>query len=346
MMSRLSPVLGLALLLGAGCARHPASGEASAPLPAARVRVATASVEDLPVLTETSGTVRPVRRAQIAAKLMGTIEELPVTLGQRVRSGDLVARIAAGEIAARAAQAQAQLNIARRDLERERSLLGKGASTADTVRGLEDRLTLTQAMVREAEVMLGYATIRAPFDGVVARKPAEAGDLASPGMTLLELEGTGDFQVEAAIPDSLAAKLSPGTKLAVEIPVSGLKFDAVVAEVSSAADPDARSVLVRLTVPAEAAVRSGQFVRVFVPGAPVRTVLAPAAALSPFGQLERIFTVGANNHAELRLVKSGARHGATGGERIEILSGLAGNERVVVDPPATLREGQPLEIAP
>lgn len=346
MMSRLSPVLGLALLLGAGCAKHPASGDASAPLPAARVRVATASVEDLPVLTEISGTVRPVRRAQIAAKLMGTIEEMPVTLGQRVRSGEIVARIAAAEIAARVAQAQSQLNVARRDLERERALLGKGASTADTVRGLEDRLALTQAMVRESEVMLGYATIRAPFDGVVARKPAEAGDLASPGMTLLELDGTGAFQVEAAIPDSLAAKLSPGAKLAVEIPVSGLRFDAVVAEVSSAADPGARSVLARLAVPTEIAVRSGQFARVFVPGAPVRTVLAPATALSPFGQLERIFTVGANNRAELRLVKSGARHGATGGERIEILSGLAGNERVVVDPPATLREGQPLEVTP
>jgi RND family efflux transporter MFP subunit len=346
MMSRLSPVLGLTLLLGAGCAKPPASGDASAPLPTARVRVAAASVDDLPVRTEVSGTIRPVRRAQIAARLMGTIEELPVTLGQHVRAGDLVARIAAGEIAARVAQAQAQLNVARRDLERERALLGKGASTADTVRGLEDRYTLAQAMVREAEVMLGYAAIRAPFDGVVARKPAEAGDLASPGMTLLELEGTNAFQVEAAIPDSLAAKLIPGAKLAVELPVSGLKFDAVVAEVSSAADPGARSVLVRLTVPADTTVRSGQFVRVFVPGAPARTVLAPAAALSPFGQLERIFTVGGNNRAELRLVKSGARHGPAGAERIEILSGLAGNERVVVDPPATLREGQPLEIAP
>lgn len=347
MIPRSLAVLGSAfLLLGSACSRPPSPLTPNPASPPARVRVANASIENVPVLTEVSGTVRPVRRAQIAAKLMGTIEELPVTLGQRVRSGDLVARIAAGEIAARVAQAQAQLNIARRDLERERSLLGKGASTADTVRGLEDRLTLMQAMVREAEVMLGYATIRAPFDGVVARKPAEAGDLASPGMTLLELEGTGAFQVEAAIPDSLAAKLTAGAKLAVEVPVSSLKFDAVVAEVSSAADPGARSVLVRLAVPAESAVRSGQFVRVFVPGAPVRTVLAPATALSPFGQLERIFTVSANNRAELRLVKSGARHGAAGSERIEILSGLTGNERVVVDPPATLREGQPLEVTP
>ena len=106
--------------------------------------------------------------------------------------------------------AQSQLNVVNRDLERERSLLSKGAATADGVRSLEDRLTLTQAMVREAEIMLGYATIRAPFDGVVSRKPANAGDFASPGMPLLELEGTDAFQVEAAVPDSLAAALQPG----------------------------------------------------------------------------------------------------------------------------------------
>ncbi|MBL9209678.1 MAG: efflux RND transporter periplasmic adaptor subunit [Opitutaceae bacterium] len=347
MTPRLLPVLGAAaLLLAAGCTKAPPAGPTTAALPALRVRVEHARVENVPVFTEVSGTIRPLQRAQVAARLMGTIQELPVTLGQRVRSGDLVAKIAAGEIAARVAQAQSQLNVARRDLERERALLGKGASTADTVRGLEDRLALTQAMLREAEVMLSYATIRAPFDGVVARKPANAGDLASPGMTLLEIEGTDAFQIEAPVPDSLAAGLTPGVTLAVEVPGSGLKFQAALAELSSAADPEARSVLARLTVPAGTAVRSGQYARVLLPGPPARAILVPAAALSTFGQMERIFVVGENNRAVLRLVKSGPFRGTAEPQRIEILSGLSGDERVVVAPPATLREGQPLEIAP
>lgn len=347
MMPRLLSLLGAAaFLLGTGCAKAPPPGTTAAPLPTARVRVEMARTETVPVFTEVSGTIRPLQRAQIAARLMGAIEEMPVTLGQRVRAGDLVAKIAAGEIAARVAQAQSQLNVARRDLERERALLGKGASTADTVRGLEDRLALTQAMLREAEVMLSYATIRAPFDGVVARKPANAGDLASPGMTLLEVEGTDAFQIEAPVPDSLAATLTPGASLAVELPGSGLKFQAALAELSSAADPDARSVLARLTVPAGTAVRSGQYARVFLPGTPVRAILVPAAALSTFGQMERVFVVGENNRAVLRLVKSGSLRGPADRPSVEILSGLAGDERVVVAPPATLREGQPLEIAP
>jgi membrane fusion protein, multidrug efflux system len=311
-------------------------------LPPAQVRTAAVTAEKIPSLTAVTGTVRPIQRAQLAAKLMGSIEEMPVTLGQTVQAGDLLVKISAGEITAKVAQAQAQLNVARRDLARERELLPKGASTADMVRGLEDRLTVSQAMLREAEVMLGYAEIRAPFDGVVARTSAHRGDLAAPGMVLLEVEGTTDFQVEAAVPDSLAAGLVRGTALTVELPGAGVTFTGPLAEVSSATDSQTRSVLVKISVPANTKVRSGEFARVQVPGAPVPTLLVPATALSSLGQMERIFVAGADSRAVLRLVKSGPAQG----DRVEILSGLDAGERVVVNPPAGLREGQTLEILP
>jgi RND family efflux transporter MFP subunit len=332
-----------ALALFAGCAKSAApDAAAGAHLPPAKVHTATVSAEKVAALTEVTGTVRPVQRAQLAAKLMGAIEEMPVTLGQPVRAGDLLVKISAGEITARLAQAQAQLNVARRDLDRERDLLPKGASTADMVRGLEDRLTMTQAMVREAEIMLGYAEIRAPFAGVVSRKFVNAGDLASPGFPLVEVEGTTDFQVEAAVPDSLAAGLVRGAPLTIELPAAKLTFTGTLAELSSAADSQSRSVLAKISVPAGTAVRSGEFARVHVPGAAVPTLLIPVTALSPLGQMERVFVVGTGSQAVLRLVKSGAAQG----DRLEILSGLDAGERVVVNPPAGLREGQLLEILP
>lgn len=340
MKSALLPVL--ISLLAAGCSRH-APAEAAVPsLPPAKVRVAAVHVENLATATEVTGTVRPVQRAQIAAKVMGTIESLPVALGQPVRAGELLVKISAGEITARVAQAQAQLNVARRDLERERDLLTKNASTADMVRGLEDRFAMTQAMMREAEVMLGYATVRAPFDGVVARKYANAGDLAAPGQPLLEVEGVADFQVEAAVPDSLTSRLATGAALPIDVPAAGLHFTGTLAELSPAADANARSVLAKISVPAGTSVRSGQFARVQVAGAPVKTLLAPAAAVSTLGQMERIFVAGDGNRAVLRLVKTGA----TRGDSIEILAGLDDRERVVLAPPAGLRDGQPLEVLP
>lgn len=331
----------IAVLALAGCGK-PASPAASAPdRPPVQVQLAAVRLQTSPALIETTGTVRPVQRAQVAAKVMGVIEELPVTLGQSVRAGDVLAKIGAGEISARLLQAQSQLNVARRDVERERALLEKGASTSDMVKGLEDRLALTEAMVREAEVMLGYATLRAPFDGVVARKMANAGDLTAPGQPLLELEGSSAFEVEADIPDSLAGTLTVGAPLTVVIPGTGLDFTGSLSEISSAADPISRSVAAKITVPAGVAVRSGQFARIQIPGPEATTLLAPAAAVSRFGQLERIF-VASNGRAQLRLVKTGAIRG----ERIEILAGVDDGEQVVVNPPAGLRDGQLLEVQP
>ena len=331
-----------ALALFAGCFRPETDAAGSAALPPVRVQTALIRLESVPVLTEITGTVRPLRRATLAAKLMGSIDELPVALGQPVRAGDLLVKISAGEVSARLAQAQAQLDQAQRDLARERDLLPKNASTPDLVRNLETRVTLSEAMVHEAGTMLGYAVVRAPFDGVVARKFAEAGDFASPGVPLLEIEGVGAFQVEAGIPDSLAGALQTGVAVDVTVASAGPAFAAPLAELSSAADATAHTVMAKFTVPAGIVVRSGQFARVQVPGAPVRVLLAPATAVSRRGQMERIFVVGAGNRAGLRLVKTGAMRG----DRIEILAGLDDGERVVLTPPAALREGQPLEIQP
>jgi RND family efflux transporter MFP subunit len=343
--SRLSlPFLSLALF--AGCAKNSESvADTAAGLPPARVRVAAVQMEDTPMFIEVTGTVHPAKHAVIAAKVMGAIEEMPFALGQRVKAGDLLVKISAAEISARVLQAKSQLNQVQRDLERERDLLTKGASTSDMVKGLEDRFAMAHAIVAEAEVMLGYAAVRAPFDGVVARKMSDVGDLAAPGMPLLEIEGTGGFQVEAGIPDSLAAGFAVGAPLEVDVPVAGTHFTGSLVELSSTADPSTRTVTAKISVPAGSAVRSGQFARVQVPGAPVRALFVPAGAVSRLGQMERVFVAGSAG-AVLRLVKTGAVRGSAGQQNVEILSGLSNGERVVLDPPAGLREGQRLEVQP
>jgi RND family efflux transporter MFP subunit len=189
--------------------------------------------------------------------------------------------------------------------------------------------------------LLAYAELRAPFAGVVARKLVTAGDLAAPGIPLLELEGTSEFEVEVAIPESLTEGLAEGLR----VPLSGSTGvslgEARVKELSSTADTQARSVLAKLEVPASVKVRSGQFVRVSVPAGSVRLLSVPTSAVAVLGQMERVFVV-ENGRAVMRLVKTGAVHG----QSIEISSGLSENERVIVSPAATLRDGQPVEVTP
>lgn len=270
-----------ALTFTVGCSRAVPATEQAAPLPAVKVQTTKLHFETVPLLTEITGTVQPVQKATIAARLMGTIVELPVTLGQRVQAGDLLVKISAGEISARLIQAQAQLDQAKSDLARERELLPKNASTADLVQNLETRVTLSTATVQEAETMLGYASIRAPFAGVVARKLVENGDLATPGTPLLEIEGQSAYRVEAGIPDSLANALTIGAAVEITIPSTNQTFTGTLAELSSAADANAHTVHAKFTVPTDLAVRSGQFARVLAPGTEVRVLLVTGKRREP-----------------------------------------------------------------
>jgi membrane fusion protein (multidrug efflux system) len=109
---------------------------------------------------------------------------------------------------------------------------------------------------------------------------------------------------------------------------------------ASAADPATRTVRVKLAVPGRVTVRSGEYVRVQVPAESAAMLLVPATAVSAWGDLERVFVVGPDGRAVLRLVQPGS---VRGGDR-ELLSGVAAGEQVVVTPPAGLAEGDPLDV--
>jgi len=329
----------LLLALCAGCERRETEPAISTP-PPVRVRVAIARAETLPHLTEIAGTVRPNRHAVVASNVPGTVAQHSLVLGRRVGAGDVLVRISVPDLVERAKQAQSDLDVLRRDLDRERELEAKGASTAETVRTLQLRLTGAEAALREAEARLAFSEVAAPFAGVIARRLVDVGDFAAAGQPLFELEGIGGFEIEAPVPESLVSQLQAGTKLRCE--TSGMNFQGIVREISSTADIATRSVLVKVAVPAEVNVRSGEFTRVQIPGATVPALLVPAAAVSVTGQLQRVFVVNDSGGVTLRLVRTGAARS----ESIELLSGVQPGERVVVSPPAALRDGQAIEVEP
>lgn len=340
---KLLPILaGCLLLLAGGCQDKPASeSQSPAPRPVARVTVVSVSEQLGTSLNEATGTVEAVQRATIAAKVTGTIEELPVAVGSVVNSGALLVRISAGEINARLAQAEAQLEQARRNFERERRLLEKEASTQETVRSLENAFRVAEAGYNEARAMLSYTSIAAPFAGVITAKNVQVGDLATPGMPLLVLENNRKLQVVVSVPEVLALGIKTGERLSLRVAAAGVEGSGVVSEIAPSADPLSRTTTVKLLVRDVSTLRPGQYVRVILPGAEVRRFMVPAVAVSSYGQMERLFVV-RDGVARLRLVRTGIRQG----EMVEILAGIAAGERVVVEGHDQLVDGQPVQLAP
>ncbi len=322
----------VALFLFAGCGRP--SGGPQPIVEGDPLAVKTAMVEEVVSarLQGVTATVRPVDRASLSARLMGRVAQLHVPIGASVRAGEPIITLDAGEIEARLQQARASFDQIERDLARETTLVRQGASSAEVARTLEDRRRAAAAAVREAETLASYTTVSAPFDGIVTGRHVEVGDLAVPGAPLIEIEGPSRLRAEAHVPESLPV-LEVGTSVTVQL--DGSVVTGQVAEFSPSADPSTRTRLAKVDLPAGAPARSGQFVRVLWPAGDHRSLLAPASAVTRFGQMERVWIV-TDDRVQLRLVRTGA----TLGERVELLSGASAGEVVVLHPPAALRDGQ------
>lgn len=334
--------LACALLMLTGCngEKHEATTQAQK-LATVQVKIAPVSLDSAQGQIELLGTVEPVDKAVIAAKVTGTITKMPVRLGSTVKKGQLLVEISANEISAKLRQAQAQLEQAKRNLDRETRLLAKNASTPETVKSMQEGHRIAQAGYREAKTMAGYTSITAPFAGQITAKPVNAGDLARPGAPLLILENNRRLQVVTSVPEALVVNIHAGDKLTIRIPAADLVTTGTVAEVAPAADPASRTAPVKIDIASSPKLRSGQFARIALAGTSSQSLFIPATAVFPFGQMERVF-VARNSKAELRLVRVGMHRG----EMVEILSGLDPDEQIVVANGTHLIDGQPLEITP
>lgn len=312
-----------------------------APLPTISVTVDQVREEVSRSRIEVVGTLEAVEKASIAARISGQIIELPVVLGSKVKKGDLLLKISAGEISAKVLQAEAQLSQARRNLAREKKLLKQGASTEETVKALVDISRIAEAAFKEAQTMLDYTTIRAPFSGTVTKKIANIGDMASPGMVLLRIENGDQLQVLAQVPEALLLSVKQGDSLSVAIPSAKLILIGEVAEVAPAADPMSRTAPVKINIASGPDLRVGQFARITLEGSDESTLILDSAAVIHKGQMEQVYVVeNGSKTATMRLVRTGAVYD----DEVEILSGLDPGEMVVVDNNNQLQDGQPVEI--
>jgi RND family efflux transporter MFP subunit len=333
-------ILILPLFLLTSCGKQESPELSAKKLPAANVQVASVAKRTLQLSEDITGTVRAKMRAVIEAKISGRILTLNASLGQGVKEGEVLATLDAQEMTARVQSAQAMLDQATRDEQRASGLVSTNAISKSDYETTKARLEVAKASLSEAQTMMGYAKVTAPFAGVITRKLTEQGDFASPGKPLLELENPTQLRIEADIPEALIANLKLGDALEVRS-VQASSTTAKIAEISPTGDPNSRTFPVKLDLPTDSTLHPGQFVRLAVPVRQYEALVIPKSSLVQRGQLQMVF-VNETNTAKLRLVRAGRERP----EGIEVLSGLDGGESLVTTGIASLQDGQPLTITP
>jgi RND family efflux transporter MFP subunit len=266
--------MGLCLLVLSGCKQE--ASEAQAPNPSAQqaqaqapvvlgpedvVRVEQRELQSGPVL---SGTLQARRAAAMRAEVQGAVLEMAVEQGQKVKKGQLLARIEDSSlqnqlIAARTAVRVARngLQVARSEEQRNRQLSDAGVITQrDLERAVlaryqaQAQLSEAQARLALAQQQMSRTRIRAPFDGVVSERHASAGDIVQPGTALYTVIDPTSMRLEASVPASQLSLLEPGARVDFNVGGYGERtFAGRIERINPAVDPATGQVRLYVTLP-------------------------------------------------------------------------------------------------
>lgn len=327
----------------------------------------TATIASRIVATVVSVDVTPGVRVRAGQRLIALDgRDLDANRTRAVATVAALERTAAGAAADRDA-ADAALTLARVTHDRMATLHERRAATPQeldearsALRGAEARVRAADARIAEtaaaiesaraastgAAVAASFAALTAPFDGIVTEKLVEPGNLAAVGLPLLRIEDIRSFRLEIRIDESRAAGITVGDHVQVVLdtshawPAGPSSIGGRVTEVSRAVDSASHAFLVKVDLPAHPRLRSGMFARARFSGGARQALAVPESAIVRQGQLPTLFLVTSQGRARMRVV----RIGESAERHVEIVAGLAPGEQVIVTPPPSLRDGDPVRI--
>lgn len=304
--------------------------------------------------------VRPFLDAPIYARSSGYLTNWFVDMGGRVKEGDLLAEIDAPELRqelvrskAELAQTQAALALAKITADRWAELLKTSSvSEQEAAEKKADfelksaNVAAAQATVRRLEELQSFSRVKAPFSGTITARGTDIGQLitAGSGKELFHLTQTSTLRVFVHIPQTAARAIAAGQVAKLMIPeLPGRVFPAKVVRTSGAMSADSRTLLAELQVDnPKNEILAGTFAQVRFPDLNQDPALTlPSNTLLFRSEGPQVGVVASDGKVELRDVKLGRDFGAT----IEILDGIATNDRVILNPSDSLVTGAIVRVA-
>jgi RND family efflux transporter MFP subunit len=334
-------------------------------------------------LLNASGYVVAQRKSALASKVTGRLIWLGVEEGSRVKKDQVIARLESEDVEASKEQAEANVRNARSNIEfakaelndatlamnRSKDLAAKGfiaqaeydaafaryQKAAASVSAAEAALKASTAALEAAKVALEYTQIRAPFDAVVLTKNADIGDIVSPisgaanaKAAVVTIADMGSLQVEVDVSESSLEKVKRGQPVEIQLDAfPDSRFRGQVHMIVPTADRSKASVMVKIRfVDADPRILPEMSAKVGFLSRPIttqeekpRTAVNKAAVVKKNGR-DILYTV-----QSTKVVETAVRLGPAIGDMLEVLEGVQAGDRIVLNPPATLRSGSRIKVA-
>ncbi|MFN7985275.1 MAG: efflux RND transporter periplasmic adaptor subunit [Vicinamibacterales bacterium] len=342
-----------------GCRQHAPAQQADSPpspLQIGRESVATVQTQEIRTGPTISGELSAETQATVRAQVGGSIVRMLFEEGQTVKRGAVLAQIEARDLQQGVASAdvavqtaQQALELAQREVQRTDRLVSGGALSQrdlDTARNAlataQSQLAAAQARATSARAQLGDTTVRSPISGVVARKPANAGDVVTPGSELYTLIDPSSMRLEASVPADQIGGLRVGVPVSFTVKGYDDRFNGQIVRISPAADPSTRQVPIFVSIPnTNGALIAGLFAEGRVETDVKRALVVPGTAIEG-AEGNVTATRVKDGKAEKVNVRLGVRDRQT--ERVEIVQGLGEGDVVLTGAARDITPGTPVVI--
>lgn len=302
------------------------------------VNVVQPERRDFELVSTQPSTAEAFYEADLGAKVSGHVSELLVDIGARVTAGQVLARITVPEMIQARNAAVAEVTALESEHERIAALVERNSMTRAALTEARGRLDTARARQAEIEAAMNYATIEAPFDGIVTSRSIDPGDMvyeaSSPkggDQPLLRVAKLDVIRVKTYVPERESAWVDTGDRATVAFDaLPGTVFAGEIARIAGALDPGTRTMLVEIDLPnGDGRIRPGYYGQArLVLESRQRALALPSTAVRTDQGSSYVYIVTQDDSARQVQVELGVNDM----DWIEVTSGLTGNERVVTGP--------------
>lgn len=285
-----------------------------------------------------TGTVEPENWAQIAAVTTGRIAEILVREGDRVTRGQPLAQLDDREAQARVVEQQARAAYWREELKRAQTLANSGIRARQSAEQAQSEYDQAAAAIAAARQRSADLVVRAPMNGVVLRRDGEAGEVVKPETTLFWIGETRPLRITADVDEEDIAQVSAGQKVLIKADAfPDQSLNGHVGRITPKGDPINKTFRVRISLPDDTPLMIGMTTEINIV-----TAEKPDASLIPASAVGdgRVWIADEHGRAVSRPVVLGIK----GRDKVEVLSGLGPDDRVIASPPSGLAAGARLRV--
>lgn len=316
------------------------------------VSAAKAESSDWQPTIDAVGSLRAVRGADLSLEVPGVVEEILFQSGDEVQAGQILLRLRAGDEIAKLQSLEATAQLAQITYDRDVQLFKARAISQAVVDNDEANLRNFKAQVAQQKAIVDKKTLRAPFAGRLGLRQVDLGQFLSAGSVIATLQSLDPIFVDFLLPQQAVAQLTVGAKVEAKVDAFPDRvFTGKITAINPKIETASRNIQVRATLPnADQKLLPGMFATVQLEtGAAQRLITLPQTAVSynPYGSL--VYLVddkgkGADGKLQLTARQVFVTTGATRGDQVAILKGVAEGDMVVTSGQIKLRNGVPVVV--